>query len=78
MRGKGAEAFEFVYKSQLQCVCLATVICFPPSLPLCLPQDLSQNGACRLGGKEGFIKWWVVTGWAELKNWAGGGRGGRF
>lgn len=78
MRGEGAETFQFVHKSQLEHLCLAVVFCLPRSLPLRLPQHFPQNGTSWLRGEEGVIKWWVLTARAELKNWAGAGRGGRF
>lgn len=78
MRREGAETFQFVHKSKVHHLCLALIICLAPSLPLCLPQHFPQDGTCRLGGEESVVVWWVVTGGAELKDWAGGGRRGRF
>lgn len=57
---------------------MALAVRLAPSLPLRLPPHFPQDGACRLGGQEGVIVWWVVIGRAEQKNGGAGGGGERF
>lgn len=72
-RGEGAEAFQFVHKSQVELLRLAVVIRL---LPLRLPEHFPQNRPSRLRGEEGVVERRVVSGRAELKEQVVGGEGG--
>lgn len=72
MRQERVETFQFVHKPQVTYLFLVAVICLVPMLPLRVPQHLSQDATCRLGGKKSVFTWW-----AELETW-GSSRWGRL